>query len=93
MGSGRKFAVFEPQRRAERNRRGRGGLSERGQIGAESQRFGRGEGRQRDFEEQVGSALFAGRQPTVEVQPGRGFVYTTLPYGIVLTKDNIITVW
>ena len=30
--------------------------------------------------------------PTVEVQPGRGFVYTTLPYGIVLTKDNIITV-
>lgn len=74
VGSGRKFAVFEPQRRAERNRRGRGGLSERGQIGAESQRFGRGEGRQRDFEEQVGSALFAGRQPTVEVQPGVGEV-------------------
>ena len=30
--------------------------------------------------------------PTVEVRPGRGFVYTTLPYGIILTEANIVTV-
>ena len=29
--------------------------------------------------------------PTVEVRPGRGFVYTTLPYGIILTEANIVT--
>lgn len=30
--------------------------------------------------------------PTVEVQPQRGFFYTTLPFGIILTDHNIITV-
>ncbi len=30
--------------------------------------------------------------PSVEVQPQRGFVYTTLPFGIILTQDNIVTV-
>lgn len=30
--------------------------------------------------------------PMVEVQPGRGFVYTTLPFGIILAPENIITV-
>lgn len=43
-----------------------------------------------DFEDE--NMLILVDTPTVEVQPGRGFVYTTLPYGIVLTKDNIITV-
>ena len=28
----------------------------------------------------------------MEVRPGRGFVYTTLPYGIILTGANIVTV-
>ncbi|HIW54141.1 MAG TPA: magnesium transporter CorA family protein [Candidatus Ruthenibacterium merdigallinarum] len=30
--------------------------------------------------------------PSVEVQAQRGFVYTTLPFGIILTQDNIVTV-
>ena len=30
--------------------------------------------------------------PCVEEQSKRGFVYTTLPFGIILTQDNIITV-
>lgn len=30
--------------------------------------------------------------PTVDAQPGRGFVYTTLPFGIILTENNLITV-
>ena len=30
--------------------------------------------------------------PTVEMETGRGFVYTTIPFGIILAQDNIITV-
>ena len=30
--------------------------------------------------------------PTVEMEAGRGFVYTTIPFGIILAQDNIITV-
>ncbi|MEG1446490.1 MAG: magnesium transporter CorA family protein [Ruthenibacterium sp.] len=30
--------------------------------------------------------------PTVEIQPNGSFVYTTLPFGIIITESNLITV-
>lgn len=39
-----------------------------------------------------GHTLILVDTPTVEMQPGRGFVYTTLPFGIILTESNIVTV-
>jgi magnesium transporter len=43
-----------------------------------------------DFED--GHTLILVDTPTVETQPGRGFVYTTIPFGIILTETNIVTV-
>ena len=43
-----------------------------------------------DFED--GHMLVLVDTPTVEAQQGRGFVYSTLPFGIILTEENIITV-
>lgn len=43
-----------------------------------------------DFED--GHMLILVDTPTVEAQQGRGFVYSTLPFGIVLTRDVIVTV-
>lgn len=43
-----------------------------------------------DFED--GHMLVLVDTPTVEMQQGRGFVYSTLPFGIILTEENIVTV-
>lgn len=43
-----------------------------------------------DFED--GHMLILVDTPTVETQAGRGFVYSTLPFGIIVTEQNIITV-
>ena len=43
-----------------------------------------------DFED--GHTLILVDTPTVEVQQGRGFEYSTLPFGIILTEHNIVTV-
>ena len=43
-----------------------------------------------DFED--GQMLILVDTPTVEAQKGIGFVYSTLPFGILLTENNIVTV-
>ncbi|NCC08698.1 MAG: magnesium transporter CorA family protein [Clostridia bacterium] len=43
-----------------------------------------------DFED--GHTLILVDTPTVEVQQGRGFEYSTIPFGIILTESNIVTV-
>lgn len=43
-----------------------------------------------DFED--GHMLVLVDTPTVEGQSSRGFVYSTLPFGIILTESNLITV-
>lgn len=43
-----------------------------------------------DFED--GHTLILVDTPTVEMQQGRGFVYSTLPFGIILTEHNIVTI-
>lgn len=43
-----------------------------------------------DFED--GHMLVLVDTPTVEAQQGRGFVYSTIPFGIILTEQNIVTV-
>ncbi|MEG2930270.1 MAG: magnesium transporter CorA family protein [Ruthenibacterium sp.] len=43
-----------------------------------------------DFED--GNTLVLVDTPTVEVQQGRGFVYSTLPFGIILTANNLVTI-
>ena len=43
-----------------------------------------------DFED--GHMLVLVDTPTVEMQQGRGFVYSTLPFGVILTEENLVTV-
>lgn len=43
-----------------------------------------------DFED--GHTLILVDTPTVEVQQGRGFEYSTIPFAIILTESNIVTV-
>lgn len=43
-----------------------------------------------DFED--GHMLVLVDTPTVEAQQGRGFVYSTIPFGIILTEHNLVTV-
>ena len=43
-----------------------------------------------DFED--GHMLIIVDTPTVEMQSGRGYTYTTIPFGIILTENNIVTV-